>query len=254
MSFRLFPKRTPPYIAISASNFRSSSSSSSSVVGCFPVWTVPDMLENPRLLNPRVLSAFAGTVTTVTRLEHLLGLSPAAGSLCIWSETGTEPVLSICSSSCSCCKASSSLSSSSSSSAVSWLRLAIASLISLLKAFCSRRFSLKSKCYVSYLIHIATGFNVLGYTYIVSSTFSGVSLPWICAIALDACSIAASVSRLIFADSIAYICCDRELICPSVCARVCSCCFLFFSAVLAATGGERPCQLLRATSPQVGPG
>ena len=43
---------------------------------------------------------------------------------------------------------------------------------------------------------------LLASTYIVSSTFSGVSLPWISSMALPAFSMAASVSRLIFADSI----------------------------------------------------
>jgi hypothetical protein len=46
-------------------------------------------------------------------------------------------------------------------------------------------------------------------TYIVSSTFSGVSLPWICCMASLAFSMAARVSLLMLADSIALICCSR---------------------------------------------
>jgi hypothetical protein len=71
-------------------------------------------------------------------------------------------------------------------------------------------------------------------TYIVSSTLSMLSLPCICCIASPARSIAASVSLLIFAASMEYICCSRVEICAVVCSRVCSCCFLRFRAALAA--------------------
>lgn len=52
--------------------------------------------------------------------------------------------------------------------------------------------------------------------------------------ASPAFSIAASVSRLIFADSIEFICCSRVTICDCVCSCVCSCCFFRFRAALAA--------------------
>lgn len=56
-------------------------------------------------------------------------------------------------------------------------------------------------------------------TYIVSSTFSGVSLPWMYVIASPAFSMAASVSRLMLADSIELICCSSVPICATVCSR-----------------------------------
>lgn len=68
----------------------------------------------------------------------------------------------------------------------------------------------------------------------VSSTFSGVSFPWMFFMASPAFSIAASVSRLIFADSIEFICCSSVTICDWVCSCVCSCCFFRFRAALAA--------------------
>jgi hypothetical protein len=68
----------------------------------------------------------------------------------------------------------------------------------------------------------------------VSSTFSGVRLPCICFIASLAFSIAISVSRLMLADSIAFICCSNVPICAWVWSRLCSCCFLRFKAVFAA--------------------
>lgn len=68
----------------------------------------------------------------------------------------------------------------------------------------------------------------------VSSTFSGVSFPCIAFMASLALSIAASVSRLMFADSMALICCSRVPIWPSVWSRECSCCFLRRSAAFAA--------------------
>lgn len=71
-------------------------------------------------------------------------------------------------------------------------------------------------------------------TYIVSSTLSILSLPWICFIASPARSIAARVSLLIFAASMEYICCSNVAICADVCSRVCSCCFLRLRAALAA--------------------
>lgn len=87
------------------------------------------------------------------------------------------------------------------------------------------------------------GNSTLG-TYIVSSTFSGVSFPWICFIASPALSIAARVSRLIFADSMALICCSRVPICDIVWSRLCSCVFFLRKAAFAAIKGTR----------QLGPG
>jgi hypothetical protein len=74
--------------------------------------------------------------------------------------------------------------------------------------------------------------------YMVSSTFSGVSLPWICFMASPALSMAARVSRLILADSIALICCSSVPICETVCSRLCSCAFLRRRAAFAAIGQE----------------
>jgi hypothetical protein len=71
-------------------------------------------------------------------------------------------------------------------------------------------------------------------TYIVSSTLSILSLPWICFIASPARSIAARVSLLMFAASMEYICCSNVAICADVCSRVCSCCFFRLRAALAA--------------------
>lgn len=71
-------------------------------------------------------------------------------------------------------------------------------------------------------------------TYIVSSTFSGVSLPCICFMASLAFSIASKVSLLMLADSIAFICCSRVPIWASVCSRLCSWAFFRFSAAFAA--------------------
>ena len=75
-------------------------------------------------------------------------------------------------------------------------------------------------------------------TYMVSSTFSGVSLPWICFMASAARSMAASVSRLMLADSMALICCSSVPICAVVCPRLCSWAFLRFRAARAAIGGR----------------
>jgi hypothetical protein len=52
--------------------------------------------------------------------------------------------------------------------------------------------------------------------------------------AFCALSIAISVSLLMFAASIEYICCSKVAICAEVCSSVCSCCFFRFSAALAA--------------------
>lgn len=52
-----------------------------------------------------------------------------------------------------------------------------------------------------------------GPAYIVSSTLSTVSLPCICFIASLAFSIARSVSLLMLADSMAFICCSNVPIC-----------------------------------------
>lgn len=68
----------------------------------------------------------------------------------------------------------------------------------------------------------------------VASTISGVRLPCICFRASLAFSIAINVSRLMLADSIAFICCSNVPICAMVWSRLCSCCFLRFSAVFAA--------------------
>lgn len=71
-------------------------------------------------------------------------------------------------------------------------------------------------------------------TYIVSSTLSILSLPWICDIASPARSMAARVSLLIFAASIEYICCSSVATCAVVCSSVCSCCFFLRRAAFAA--------------------
>lgn len=79
----------------------------------------------------------------------------------------------------------------------------------------------------------------------VSSTFSGVSLPCICFMASLAFSIASKVSLLMLADSIAFICCSSVPICASVCSRLCSCAFLRLRADFAADMGEEEgCQLM----------
>lgn len=75
-------------------------------------------------------------------------------------------------------------------------------------------------------------------TYIVSSTLVGVSLPWICFMASPARCIAKKVSWLIFADSIAFICCSMVPMWFSVCSRLCSWIFLRRSAALAAIKGQ----------------
>ena len=67
-----------------------------------------------------------------------------------------------------------------------------------------------------------------------TSTSSIVILPCISFIALPAFFIATSVSWLMFADSIEYICCSSIDICPFVCSRECSCCFLRLRALRAA--------------------
>lgn len=68
----------------------------------------------------------------------------------------------------------------------------------------------------------------------VSSTASGVSLPWMLFMASPAFCMAARVSRLILADSMALICCSSVPICAVVCSRLCSCAFFRLSAALAA--------------------
>lgn len=80
-------------------------------------------------------------------------------------------------------------------------------------------------------------------TYIASSTFVGVSLPCIVSMALPARCIAAKVSWLMFADSIAFICCSRVAMWFSVCWRLCSWTFLRRRAAFAAIGaivGQHP--------------
>lgn len=119
------------------------------------------------------------------------------GSLWISSDTGTVPVLSILSSSCSCSSSASSLSKSISSTGSPIGALIIACAISSPKACCSRSLSLQLSQYVC-----RNGAPKDMITYIVSSTLSILSLPCICCIASPALSIAARVSRLIFAASI----------------------------------------------------
>lgn len=68
---------------------------------------------------------------------HLLFPFATVGSRWMESDTGTVPVLSICSSSCSCCMASNSSSSSSSSMGSPIWLLVMALTISSLSAFCS---------------------------------------------------------------------------------------------------------------------
>ena len=86
-----------------------------------------------KLLKPRHCRSSWG-------FRLLLGPCATDGSL---SATGTVPVLSICSSSCSCCMASSSFSRSSSSMGSPIWLLVMALTISSLRAFCSRSLSLK---------------------------------------------------------------------------------------------------------------
>lgn len=76
-----------------------------------------------------------------------------------------------------------------------------------------------------------------------SSTFSGVRPWWICFIDSPAFSIAARVSRLMFADSMELICCSSVPICACVCSRECSCVFLRLRAAFAAI---QHCQLSAA--------
>lgn len=70
--------------------------------------------------------------------------------------------------------------------------------------------------------------------YMVSSTLVGVSLPCICFMASPARCIAMNVSWLMFADSIAFICCSMVPMWLSVCSRLCSWSFLRRSAAFAA--------------------
>lgn len=105
--------------------------------------------------------------------------------------------------------------------------------ISSLSAFCSRRSSLRLSCQHSPGI----GFWGLSLgTYMVWSTFSTVSLPWMPFMAWPAFSIANSVSRLIFADSMALIWDSNVVIWEIVCSRLCSWPFLRRKAAFAAIG------------------
>lgn len=177
-------------------------------------------------------------------------LSPfaAAGIRWIASDTGTVPDLSICSSSCSCCICSSSSSKSISSIGSPRLVLVIALEISSLSWLCSCNLLL------SFPINSVHGYGRQMYTYIVSSTFSGVSFPCICFMASPALSMAARVSRLILADSMALICCSRVPICDIVCSRLCSCAFFLRSAALAANriGYQFPAHQMRMHRAAVG--
>jgi len=89
------------------------------------------------IVSTRVLSAFR-------RVGVLLSPLAAAGSRWMASDTGTVPVLSICSSRASCCICSSSSSRSASSMASPIWLLVMAETISSLSAFCSRSLSLFS--------------------------------------------------------------------------------------------------------------
>jgi len=75
--------------------------------------------------------------------------------------------------------------------------------------------------------------------YIVVSTSSMVILPWISFMALPAFFMATSVSWLMFADSMEYICCSSMDIWPFVCSRECSCCFFRFRALRATMMGTQ---------------
>lgn len=122
----------------------------------------------------------------------------AAGNLCISSETGTVPVFNILLSNCSCSSSANSSSNSVSSIGSPIGALVMAAAISSPRACCSRSFSLQTyRQYPS-----LQNFHSTLKTYIVSSTLSMLSLPWICCIASPARSIAARVSLLIFAASI----------------------------------------------------
>lgn len=70
-------------------------------------------------------------------------------------------------------------------------------------------------------------------TYIVSSTLSIVMFPWICVMAAPAFFIAFSVSWLIFAASIEYICASSWAVCAVVCSRFFSWTFFLRKAALA---------------------
>ena len=73
------------------------------------------------------------------------------------------------------------------------------------------------------------------------------SLPCICFMAAPAFSMAASVSLLIFAASIEYICCSRVEIWATVWSRVCSCCFFRRNAAFAAVYHSRSVKEIRCT-------
>ncbi len=84
-------------------------------------------------------------------------------------------------------------------------------------------------------------------SYMVSSTLAGVSLPWMDFMAAPARCIAKKVSWLMFADSIAFICCSMVPMWFRVCSRLCSWIFLRRSAAFAAIRG-RGVSILVATS------
>ena len=87
-------------------------------------------------------------------------------------------------------------------------------------------------------------------TYMVSSTLAGVSLPWMDFMAAPARCMAKKVSWLMFADSIAFICCSMVPMWLRVCSRLCSWIFLRRSAAFAAIRGRRVSILVAASESQ----
>ena len=84
----------------------------------------------------------------------------------------------------------------------------------------------------------------------VSSTLAGVSLPWMDFMAAPARCMAKKVSWLMFADSIAFICCSMVPMWLRVCSRLCSWIFLRRSAAFAAIRGRGVSILVAAAGSQ----